>query len=124
MTIAERLREARAGAALFGKEFAEGLDRGVAIAWQNMAHIKGGWAQWNNVEDSVRHYNQIIQGTGVNGASNPCFFVVGDQVSSLPGWQEGAIASALNAISRLARPDLMIPFLSALPDTKLMVEGL
>jgi monoamine oxidase len=124
MTVEERLREARAGAALFGKEFADGLDRGVAIAWQNMAHIKGGWAQWNNVEDSVQHYNQIIQGTGVDGASNPCFFIVGDQVSSLPGWQEGAIASALNAISRLARPDLMIPFLSALPDTKLMVEGL
>jgi monoamine oxidase len=124
MTVEERLREARAGAALFGKEFAEGLERGVAIAWQNMAHIKGGWAQWNNVEDSVQHYNHIIQGTGINGASNPCFFIVGDQVSSLPGWQEGAIVSALNAISRLARPDLMIPFLSVLPDTKLMVEGL
>jgi monoamine oxidase len=124
MTVEERLREARAGAALFGKEFAEGLDRGGAIAWQNMAHIKGGWAQWNNVEDNVRHYNYIIQGSGVDGASNPCFFIVGDQVSSLPGWQEGAIASALNAISRLARPDLMLPFLSVLPDTKLMVEGL
>jgi monoamine oxidase len=122
--VEERLREARAGAALFNKEFAEGLDRGVAIAWQNMAHIKGGWAQWNNVDDSVRHYNHIIQGTGVNGATNPCFFIVGDQTSSLPGWQEGAISSALNAISRLARPDLMLPFLSALPDTKLMVEGL
>jgi monoamine oxidase len=124
MTVEERLREARAGAALFGKEFAQGLERGVAIAWQNMAHIKGGWAQWNNVTDNVRHYNQIIQGTGVDGASKPCFFIVGDQVSSLPGWQEGAIASALNAISRLARPDRMLPFLSVLPDTKLMVEGL
>ncbi len=123
MTVAERLREARAGAALFGKEFAEGLERGVAIAWQNMAHIKGGWAQWNNVTNSVHHYNHIIQGTGVDGASKPCFFIVGDQVSSLPGWQEGAIASALNAISRLARPDRMLPFLSVLPDTKLMVEG-
>jgi monoamine oxidase len=124
MTVAERLRKARAGAALFGKEFAEGLDRGVAIAWQNMAHIKGGWAQWTYVKGSVQHYNQIIQGTGVDGASKPCFFIVGDQVSSLPGWQEGAIASALNAISRLARPERMLPFLSALPDTKLMVEGL
>jgi monoamine oxidase len=122
--VEERLRDARAGAALFSQEFAEGLERGVAIAWQNMAHIKGGWAQWNNVDDSVRHYNHIIQGTGVNGASNPCFFIVGDQTSSLPGWQEGAISSALNAISRLARPDLMLPFMSALPDTKLMVEGL
>ena len=89
-----------------------------------MAHIKGGWAQWYNVDDPVDHYNQIIQGTGVNGAENPCFFIVGDQVSSLPGWQEGAIASALNAISRLVRPDLTLPHLRALPDTRLMVEGL
>jgi len=124
MTVTQRLGEARAGASLFGKEFAEGLEHGVAIAWQNMAHIKGGWPQWQCVENSVRHYNHIIQGTGVDGAREPSFFIVGDQTSSLPGWQEGAIASALNAISRLARPDLMLPYLSALPDTKLMVEGL
>jgi monoamine oxidase len=124
MSVADRLCEARAGAALFGKAFAEGLQHGVAIAWQNMPYIKGGWAQWNNVKDSTRFYNQIIQGTGVDGASKPCFFIVGDQVSSLPGWQEGAIASALNAISRLARPDLHLPYLRTLPDTRLMVEGL
>ena len=88
-----------------------------------MAHIKGGWAQWVNVDDSVDHYNHIIQGTGVDGSSQPSFFIVGDQVSSLPGWQEGAIASALSALSRLARPDRTLPYLSVLPDTKLMVEG-
>ena len=71
----------------------------------------------------MHHYNRIIQGTGVDGASEPNFFIVGDQVSSLPGWQEGAIASALNAVSRLARPDRMLPHISVLPDTKLMVEG-
>lgn len=124
LSVDKRLDQARAGAALFSKEFAAGLERGVAIAWQNMAHIKGGWAQWTYVKNSVHHYNHIIQGTGVDGAKNPSFFIVGDQVSSLPGWQEGALASALNAISRLARPDRLLPFLSALPDTKLMVEGI
>jgi monoamine oxidase len=124
MSVADRLVEARAGAARFGKTFSEGLEHGVAIAWQNMAHIKGGWAQWVNVAHSVRHYNNIIQGTGVDGSDKPTFFVVGDQVSSLPGWQEGAIASALNAISRMTRPDLALPHLAALPDTRLMVEGL
>lgn len=124
MSVDDRLREARKGAARFGAAFAEGLEHGVAIAWQNMAHIKGGWAQWHNVADSVRHYNHIIQGTAVDGADRPSFFIVGDQVSSLPGWQEGAIVSALNAISRLARPDRMVPFLSVLPDPRLMVEGI
>lgn len=122
--VEERLHDARNGAARFGARFAEGLEHGVAIAWQNMAHIKGGWAQWHNVADSVTHYNHVIQGTGVDGADRPSFFIVGDQVSSLPGWQEGAIASALNAISRLVRPDRLIPFLSVLPDTRLMVESL
>jgi monoamine oxidase len=124
MSVEERLKAARTGAARFGEEFAEGLEHGVTIAWQNMPYIKGGWAQWHNVTDSVHHYNRIIQGTGVDGSKRPTFFIVGDQVSSLPGWQEGAIASALNAISRLARPERMLPLLRALPDTRLMVESL
>src|SRR5260370_12777616 len=72
MTVAKRLAKARAGAALFGKEFAAGLDRGVAIAGQNMAHIKGGWAQWNYVKGSLQHYNQIIQAPALDLARKPC----------------------------------------------------
>ena len=126
MSVEDRLREARAGAARFSKPFAAGLEHGVTIAWQNMAHIKGGWPQWNNVADSVRHYNEIVQGTAVDGDEHapPRFFVVGDQASSLPGWQEGAVASALNAISRIAQPDVKLAHLDVLPDTRLMVEGL
>ena len=127
MSVRERLVSARQGAALFDEAFAAGLRDGVAIAWQNMPHIKGGWAQWHVVEDAVTHFNALDQGTGVADAdgelSDPVFFVIGDQLSSLPGWQEGAIASALNALSRMARPDLEIPHLKSLPDTRLMVEG-
>ncbi len=127
MPVAERLRRAREGAKLFGEAFGDGLRDGVAIAWQNMPYIKGGWAQWHVVHKAVDHFNVLIQGTGVGDedeASDPVFFIVGDQVSSLPGWQEGAIASALNAISRMCRPDLEIPHLAVLPDTRLMVEGI
>ena len=130
LPVEDRLRMAREGAARFGKEFAEGLRDGLAIAWQNMPHIKGGWAQWHsieNMEEAVEHFNALSQGTGVkdkNGEmSDPVFFVVGDQLSSLPGWQEGAIASAIKALGRMERPDLMAEHLSWLPDTRLMVEG-
>ncbi len=127
LPIEKRLEIARENASRFGKAFAAGLRDGVAIAWQNMPHIKGGWAQWHVVDDAVDHFNALAQGTGItseNGATtDPVFFVVGDQLSSLPGWQEGAIASALNALSRMARPDLEIPYLQTLPDTRLMVEG-
>lgn len=123
----QRLDDARNGAAKFGKPFAEGLRDGVAIAWQNMPHIKGGWAQWHVVKKPVKHFNALAQGSGIvgkKGTTDPVFFVIGDQLSSLPGWQEGAIASALNALSRMARPDLMIRHLKRLPDTRLMVEGI
>jgi len=130
-TVGERLDIARAGARKFGKAFGDGLHDGIAIAWQNMPYIKGGWAYWQAVggpEDAARHFNHLAQGTGVYDGtgqlSDPIFFVVGDQLSSLPGWQEGAIAAALNALTRMARPDLQIPYLEKLPDTRLLVEGI
>ncbi|MEJ2754282.1 MAG: FAD-dependent oxidoreductase [Gammaproteobacteria bacterium] len=130
LPISERLHNAREDAKRFGKAFGEGLSDGVAIAWQNMPYIKGGWAQWQALGDSdvaVKQFNVLAQGSGIlqaNGAlSDPNFFIIGDQISSLPGWQEGAIASALNALSRACRPDLEIPHLASLPDTRLMVEG-
>ncbi len=129
LSVQERLDMAQEGARLFNEKFGDGLKDGVAIAWQNIPFIKGGWAQWHTVgSDAVSHFNVLSQGSGVadddGTVGEPTFFIVGDQISSLPGWQEGAIASALNAVSRMARPDLAIPHLSALPDTRLMVEGI
>ncbi len=129
--VEERLELAREGARQFGTSFGDGLRHGLAIAWQNMPYIKGGWAYWQSVgteEVAARHFNALSQGTGVYDSagelSDPVFFVVGDQLSSLPGWQEGAIAAALNALTRMARPDLEIPHLRKLPDTRLLVEGI
>lgn len=124
----DRLKLARKGAAKFGAEFGAGLSDGVAIAWQNMPYIKGGWANWHVLGDeAVDHFNTLTQGSGITDdageETEPVFFIVGDQLSSLPGWQEGAIASALNALSRAAYPEYEIRHLSALPDTRLMVEG-
>lgn len=131
VSIQQRLTEAREGARLFGDAFADGLGKGVAIAWQNMPYIKGGWAQWSKLGDShVEHYNAIVQGSNVNGErkdnGDPLlrFFILGDQASSLPGWQEGAIDSAINALTRLADSSTELPYLSKLADPRQIVEGL
>lgn len=132
LPVSRRLNMARSDASKFGKKFGAGLEDGLAIAWQNMPHIKGGWAYWQAVGDAeyaTKQFNAIAQGSGVYDKrtrkhSHPNFFIVGDQISSLPGWQEGAIAAAINAITRMARPDLEIPHLAKLPDTRLMVEGI
>lgn len=132
LSVEERLKRARKDASKFNARFAKGLDDGLAIAWQNMPHIKGGWAYWQAVGDakySTKQFNAIAQGTGIYDPNTgdytaPCFFIVGDQISSLPGWQEGAIAAAINVISRMAKPDTEIAPLANLPDTRLMVEGI
>lgn len=131
LPIDKRLEKAREGATAFDHAFGKGLHSGIAIAWQNMPYIKGGWAQWQALGEAdfaTKQFNIIAQGSGVVDKSGktsvPNFFVVGDQISSFPGWQEGAIASALNALSRMTRPDLEIPHLACLPDPRLMVEGI
>ncbi|MFT5823749.1 MAG: monoamine oxidase [Crocinitomix sp.] len=132
LTVRKRLAKAKKDAIKFNEKFGKGLDDGLSIAWQNMPHIKGGWAYWQAVGDAkyaAEQFNAVTQGTGIYDSktgetSDPCFFIVGDQVSSLPGWQEGAIASAINAISRMAKPDMEITYLTDLPDTRLMVQGI
>lgn len=129
MDVEQRLDKAREDARKFSDPFANGLEDGLAIAWQNMPHIKGGWAYWQSVgEDATEHFDTIAQGSAVKSTDNslsvPNFFIVGDQISSLPGWQEGAIAAALNCISRIADPSIRIAKLACLPDTRLMVEGI
>ncbi|VAW68136.1 hypothetical protein MNBD_GAMMA10-2854 [hydrothermal vent metagenome] len=138
LPVEARLEKARTGAKLFGKAFGDGLHDGLAIAWQNMPYIKGGWAQWHTVYDAenniaddqyaTQQFNVIAQGSAVYDAQGtytaPNFFIVGDQISSLPGWQEGAVVSALNALSRAACPDRETPHLACLADTRIMVEGI
>ncbi|WP_299682071.1 FAD-dependent oxidoreductase [uncultured Dokdonia sp.] len=132
MPIKKRLHHAREDAKKFDKKFGNGLEDGLAIAWQNMPYIKGGWAYWQAVGESTyaaKQYNAISQGSGIydkesDTYSIPNFFIVGDQISSLPGWQEGAIAAAIKVISRMAKPELEIAPLQRLPDTRLMVEGI
>ena len=130
-SVEKRLKLAKKDAKKFNEKFGEGLDDGLAIAWQNMPHIKGGWATWQAVGDenyAPTQFNAIAQGSEVVGQDpeimGPSFFIVGDQISSLPGWQEGAIASAINVITLMAGEHVKIQPLEYLPDPRLMVEGI
>lgn len=118
----DRLIYARQGAEnLGGNDFANGLNHGLAIAWQNVPHLKGGWANWSAVggeqpgTENATYFNALLQG-------DKDFYIVGDQLSALPGWQEGAVASAINAVNRVSDPQYLVPELDFLPDTRLMVE--
>lgn len=119
-----RLDHARKGAGeLAGPAFAGGLDAGLSIAWQNIEHIRGGWAQWQNVHPDMR-VRTLTYNTLVAGDPASRFFVCGDQLSQLAGWKEGAVASALHTVSMVTVPGFVAPRVESVPDSRIMVEGL
>ncbi len=118
-----RLQQARAGAReLAGDAFADGLGAGLSIAWQNIEHIRGGWAQWQNVDPDervrVQVYNDLVE-----GAAEGRFFLCGDQLSQLPGWKEGAVVSGLLAAAEVANRSFHPPAAKSVPDSRILVEG-
>ncbi|MGH3855503.1 MAG: flavin monoamine oxidase family protein [Pseudonocardiaceae bacterium] len=96
-----RLKEARQGAAelhwQFTNEDIVPTAKGVSIAWHKVPHQLGGWAAWDPENDEhIRAYKQLLQPEGADR-----FFVAGDQISPLPGWQEGAMMSAHYVIGQI-----------------------
>ncbi|WP_022734071.1 FAD-dependent oxidoreductase [Thalassospira lucentensis] len=93
----KRLETARKGLALLHPGDADKVDHGMSIAWQYMPHQVGGWASDTALENP-EVYKQIT-----TFAKDSRFYCAGDTWSYLPGWQEGAVASAYCAINAIAR---------------------
>lgn len=116
-----RLEVARAGAVALHPEFADEeivpTERGVTIAWHKVPHQLGGWAAWDPANPAhMTAYKQLLQPEG-----DDRFYVVGDQASPLPGWQEGAMMSAHYAVGQIlgllpltVREDVVVPDSAAL----------
>ncbi|MGH3973106.1 MAG: flavin monoamine oxidase family protein [Pseudonocardiaceae bacterium] len=121
----KRLEEARKGAIELHPEF-EDEDivpsiRGISIAWHKVQHQLGGWAAWNPANpDHLIAYKQLLQPEG-----DGRFYVLGDQVSSLPGWQEGAMMSAHYVIGQiLGIMPLTVLDVVRIPDSVALTQGL
>ena len=96
LSLADRLKTAREGGAKLHPEIADDrivpLRLGVSIAWQHVPFARGQAADYDPADaKDTAAYNRLIAPEGR-------FFVIGDQVSPLPGWQEGAMMSALYVI--------------------------
>jgi monoamine oxidase len=71
------------------------IECGVSVAWHQMNHMLGCAAEWT--EPLYRKWFARLQAPVGN------HYLIGDQVSMHPGWQEGAIHSALHAIEDIDR---------------------
>jgi monoamine oxidase len=97
LPLEERLKRAHEGGQLLHPEFEREvpLKTGLSIAWQRVRFIEGGWAAWDRGnDDHAKAYTRLLK-------PDKRFFVGGDQVSYLPGWQEGAVLSGYHVVKQI-----------------------
>jgi monoamine oxidase len=101
LTPSARLDLAAEGARRLHPDFDKWVPResGVSIAWKNIPYQAGAWPGWHPAQ--VAEYERFLKPEGR-------VWIAGDQVSYLPGWQEGAIRSANYVVSHIATPETIV----------------
>ena len=95
MPPAERIaRAVEFGAAIHPQYKAE-FENGVAVAWHRVPFTLGCAGDWTE-QTRAEHYDNLCQ---IDGR----IVLAGEHASYIPAWQEGAILSSLDAITRLHR---------------------
>lgn len=91
----ERVRRAVEFGAAIHPQYKTEFENGIAVAWHRVPFTLGCAGNWTE-ETRAAHYDDLCQ---IDGR----IVLAGEHASYLPAWQEGAILSALDAISRLHR---------------------
>jgi monoamine oxidase len=89
----ERVARAVEFGAAIHPQYRREFENGVAVAWHRVPFVLGCAGDWSE-ETRSQHYKNLCQ---IDGR----IVLAGEHVSELPAWQEGAILSSLDAISRL-----------------------
>jgi len=100
MSCSQRLSVARSIAGKLHPEFLDDRivppNRGVSIAWQNIPSQLGGFPGLGQDRAEARKaYLRLLQPDGR-------FHVIGDQVSPLTAWQEGALMSVEQVVKQIS----------------------
>jgi len=89
----DRLKKAREYGARLHRQYETEYENGVAVGWHRVPWALGCFARWTP-EAREQHYENLC---AIDGRIT----LAGEHVSHLPAWQEGAVLSSLDAISRL-----------------------
>jgi monoamine oxidase len=93
MPPAERIARAVEFGASLHPQYRTEYENGVAVAWHRMPFTLGCAGDWTD-KSRAEHYNDLC---AIDGR----IVLAGEHASYIPAWQEGAILSALDAITRL-----------------------
>ena len=90
LSPAQRIEAALSQGERVHRDYRQLVERGVSVAWYRMNHVLGCSTRWT--DEAMRdHFATLQKPTGRH-------YMVGDQISYHPGWQEGAIQSAYHAL--------------------------
>ena len=95
LSPAERIEAALAQGEKVHPGYRQLVGHGISVAWYRMNHVLGCSTRWT--DEAMRDHFETLQ--------NPAgrHYMVGDQISYHPGWQEGAIQSAYHALRDIER---------------------
>lgn len=93
MTPQERVRRVVEYGSQIHPQYLKEFENGVAVAWHRVPFTLGCFGMWTS-ETRAKHYDDLCQ---IDGR----IALAGEHASFLGGWQEGAVTSALDAVSRL-----------------------
>jgi monoamine oxidase len=93
MSPAERVRRVLDYGSQIHPQYHKEFDNGVAVAWHRSPFTMGCFGMWNE-ETRAQHYDNLCQ---IDGR----IALAGEHASFLGGWQEGAVTSSMDAITRL-----------------------
>ena len=100
MPPAERIAVALDCGAQIHPQYRSEFESGVSVAWHRAPFTLGCAGEWTD-EARREHYDNLCQ---IDGR----IVLAGEHASYIPAWQEGAILSALDAITRLHKRVLAI----------------
>ncbi|TXL70285.1 NAD(P)/FAD-dependent oxidoreductase [Vineibacter terrae] len=90
---AERVRKAVEWGAQIHPQYRDEFDSGMAVAWHRVPGTLGCYGQWSDAARKI-HYQNLCQ---IDGR----IALAGEHASYLPAWQEGAVLSAIDTVTRL-----------------------
>ncbi len=93
MSPAERIAQAVEFGGKIHPQYRTEFENGVAVAWHRVPFTLGCAGNWTE-KARADHYDNLCQ---IDGR----IVLAGEHASYIPAWQEGAILSSLNAITRL-----------------------
>jgi monoamine oxidase len=89
----DRIKDALEQGAVIHPQYKTEFETGVAVAWHRVPWTMGCQGGWTD-EARVTHYDNLC-------ALDGRIVLANEHASRLPGWQEGSVLSALDAIGRL-----------------------